>query len=235
MANQYTAKFPERFWEKVEKTDKCWIWIGRVNKDGYGEVSYNNRVWKAHRLSYLIEHKDFNRSLYVCHNCDNPSCVNPRHLFLASQKVNMQDMSNKNRHGNQKINQSYSDWLSIRPNKGIDDECNRGHKFSYENTRIKKRGNGYARLCRECQYNTAKEDLVEYKVKSFVRGIPNRSEVVNGIIDKIRSNDIKCWYCDGPFECLDHEFPKHLGGKITIENINPSCNNCNQKRKKLYA
>lgn len=235
MANQYTSKFPERFWEKVEKTNNCWLWTGRKNKYDYGEVSYKGKVWKAHRLSYLIEYGSFDTSLYVCHYCDNPSCVRPEHLFLASQKTNMLDMSKKVRHGNQKPVQSYEDWLSIRPNKSMSDKCKNGHEFSQINTRIKKRGGGFARVCRECQYNNAKKDLVRYKINSFVRGIEDRAAVISGLVDKVYLSGVKCWYCHGPFECLDHFIPKSVGGEISIENINPSCNDCNQKRKSKYA
>ena len=235
MANQYTTRFPERFWEKVEKTEYCWIWIARKNHHGYGEFTFNGKVWKSHRLSYFLSNGDFDKSLYVCHTCDNPSCVRPDHLFLASQKSNMIDMVDKKRHGNQKGVQSYDEWLSIRPNKSIKDLCSAGHEFSYNNTRIKKRGTGYARLCRTCQYENSKKDIVLYKVNSFVRGVPNRASIVREIVDKVYSCGVKCWYCGGPFECLDHQIPKKRGGEISPSNINPSCNDCNQKRKSLYA
>lgn len=233
MANQYTSKFPDRFWNKVEKGDTCWIWTARKNKYGYGEISYNNTVWKAHRLSYLINYGDFDKDLYISHICDNPSCVNPKHLFLSTQKQNMEDMVKKKRHGNfSKELISYDEWLLIRPNKSKKDLCKKGHELSDENTRIKKGSKYFVRLCRTCQYATSKSDIVAYKVKGFVRGVKNRKEVVLGIIDKVYSLGVQCLYCGGNFECLDHFISKKDGGKITIENINPSCNDCNQKRKR---
>lgn len=235
MANQFTTSFPERFWSKVKKNSDCWIWTGSKNKFGYGEFFYQGKVWKAHRVAYLIEYGEYELSLKVAHRCDNPTCVKPDHLFLATQRQNIIDMVNKNRHGaNQKIMQSYDDWLRNRPNKSKNDRCSRGHKFSDKNTRIKQSGIRFLRVCRACQHNTAKKDIVSYKVKNFVRGIENRAEVVGGLIDKINSLGVKCFYCGGPFECLDHYIPQKNNGQISVENINPSCNNCNQKRKSQF-
>jgi 5-methylcytosine-specific restriction endonuclease McrA len=130
--------------------------------------------------------------------------------------------------------QSYDNWLAIRPNKSKDDLCPRGHEFSDSNTRIKLINNRYARVCKTCQYDTAKKDFVSYKVKNFVRGVENRKEIIEGLIDKINHLGVKCFYCEGDFECLDHYIPKKLNGPISIENINPSCNRCNQKRKSKF-
>jgi len=235
MANQHTTTFPERFWSKIEKTNSCWFWKAATNKFGYGEIFYNKKVWKAHRLSYFIAFGDFDTKLYVAHHCDNPTCVNPDHLFLATQKENVVDMVAKGRHGaGAGLLISYDEWLSIRPKKGKKDICKRGHKFSDKNTRIKKIKSRYARICRTCQSETARADLVRYKVSGFVRKVENRKEVIDRIVDKVYSIGVRCMYCGGDFECLDHEIPKFLGGEITPENINPSCNSCNQKRKALF-
>jgi len=234
MANQYTTTFPERFWSKVNKTSGCWNWTARKNKHLYGEFLYNNKVWKAHRLSYLIYYGDFDLSLFVLHKCDNPSCVNPDHLFLSTQKENMMDMSKKGRAKNQtNMSISYDSWLSIRPNKSKKDLCKRGHEFSDKNTRIKISNSRILRQCRTCQYENTRKDIVLYKVKNFVRGVENRQEVISGLVDKIYSLGVKCIYCGGDFESLDHFVQKKNGGQISVENINPSCNQCNQSRKNI--
>jgi hypothetical protein len=148
----------------------------------------------------------------------------------------MNDMVKKGRHGNKQVQaKSYEEWLSTRPNKHKEDRCRKGHSFSDENTRIKIIGQRLVRVCRQCQYDTPRKDIVSYKVKCFVRGVENRKEIVAGLIDKIHQLGVKCMYCGGPFECLDHFVPKFLGGDISVENINPSCDNCNQRRKSLYV
>lgn len=236
MANQYTTPWPDRFWEKVNKTEDCWIWMKSKDGSGYGTISYLGKVYKAHRLSYELEFGSFDKSLRVLHLCDNPSCIRPSHLFLGSQSDNMIDMVKKGRHGKGQLEiPSYEDFCKIPSKRKVSNFCKNGHEYSKENTRIKYIGQRLVRVCRTCQRNSAKKDMVRYKVNGFVRGVKNRKKIIDGIVDKIYANGVKCWYCKGPFECLDHEYPKHLGGKTTIENINPCCNNCNQKRKSLYV
>jgi len=235
MANQYTIQWPDAFWKKVRKTPSCWIWQGSVNMHGYGQLSHNGRAWKAHRLSYKMEYGEVDESLYVCHKCDSPPCVNPSHLFLGTQKANMMDLVNKKGHGRGQLDlPTYKQWLLDRPRKTMSDKCRRGHFFSEENTRIKKRGRFLVRICRICQHNTASRDRTTYKVKGFVRNVPNRAEVVESLVEKIKLLGECCAYCGGEFECLDHIVPKSCGGGISAANINPSCNDCNQSRKKLF-
>lgn len=89
----------ERFWEKVDKksNESCWNFIG-ANNQGYGQlyVSKGKKI-RANRLSYEIHFGKISDNLVVCHRCDNPSCVNPKHLFAGSQKDNITDMHSKNR------------------------------------------------------------------------------------------------------------------------------------------
>ena len=89
----------ERFWSFVKKTKGCWNWTGNKWK-GYGMISAWNpkpRLLKAHRLSYELHKGQVPKGLCVLHSCDNPSCVNPKHLFLGTQLDNLQDMREKGR------------------------------------------------------------------------------------------------------------------------------------------
>lgn len=79
----------------------CWSWSGSKDGKGYGTIS--NRKGskfspeKAHRVSYEKHFGLIPAGMLVCHKCDNPECTNPEHLFIGTQKDNMQDCSNKNR------------------------------------------------------------------------------------------------------------------------------------------
>lgn len=77
--------------------ETCWIWSGYTDKDGYGTLRALNKDYKAHRLSFLLFYGDIPKGMLICHSCDNPSCVNPKHLFLGTPKDNMDDMIKKNR------------------------------------------------------------------------------------------------------------------------------------------
>lgn len=91
-----------RFWSKVNKTKKCWVWVGRIGTHGYGVFSIARKNFRAHRFSYSIIHGDLN-GLSVLHKCDNPACVNPDHLFLGTQNDNIKDMVAKGRNPTSKL------------------------------------------------------------------------------------------------------------------------------------
>ena len=92
---------PKAFMEWVEKIpfSTCWYWMGGSNRAGYGLVRHEGKHTLAHRASYMIHKGPVPNDLFVCHSCDEPSCVNPDHLWLGTHRDNHQDMMNKGRHG----------------------------------------------------------------------------------------------------------------------------------------
>ena len=92
----------DRFWEKADKKgeDECWEWLAGKNYKGYGVFRFDDNGklgYIAHRASWKIHFGCRPKHLLVLHHCDNPSCVNPNHLFLGTNQDNMNDMSNKKR------------------------------------------------------------------------------------------------------------------------------------------
>lgn len=91
----------KRFWSKINKLgpDECWLWTGATQGFGYGVLNscVNNKLVRAHRLSWNIHNGDIPANMFVCHKCDNPLCVNPKHLFIGSNTDNVHDMWKKGR------------------------------------------------------------------------------------------------------------------------------------------
>lgn len=90
----------ERFWSKVARTQNeadCWLWLGATRAGGYGSIKVGRKLEMAHRVSYLLAHGSIDEGLCVLHRCDNPSCVNPSHLFLGTKKDNTADRISKGR------------------------------------------------------------------------------------------------------------------------------------------
>lgn len=92
-----------RFWTYVKKTDGCWIWLGGKDDNGYGKYRISVSQYKASRVSYTIHFGDPGE-IFVLHQCDNPSCIRPDHLFLGDQVDNQRDCQAKYRRAEHKGN-----------------------------------------------------------------------------------------------------------------------------------
>jgi len=93
----------ERFWSRVNiaGADECWEWRSTKQTYGYGILKIKGKMKGAHRLAWLFTNGEIPNGLWVLHKCDNPSCVNPNHLFLGTARDNAQDRARKGRNGNQ--------------------------------------------------------------------------------------------------------------------------------------
>jgi Zinc-binding loop region of homing endonuclease len=88
----------EVFWSKVvvSGTEDCWLWKNKLYRNGYGHFQLRAKDFVASRVAYqLSKDVELDTLQEVCHTCDNPRCCNPKHLFLGSRKVNMEDAVSK--------------------------------------------------------------------------------------------------------------------------------------------
>jgi hypothetical protein len=108
----------------------CIVWIGALDKDYYGKITLSKRNLRTHRVSYKQFYGIDPGKKLVCHKCDIPNCLNPRHLFLGTAKANWEDAGSKGRL-----------WYQSKTS------CVNGHKYTKDNTRINKYGYRRCRVC----------------------------------------------------------------------------------------
>lgn len=90
----------ESVWNRVEKTETCWLWRGQLDRDGYGMcyVPSVQVVRKAHRVIYeMMSSFQIPDGTIACHQCDNPPCVRPSHIVWGDHKDNMADKRSRRR------------------------------------------------------------------------------------------------------------------------------------------
>lgn len=108
----------------------CWVWQKSCNTWGYGQVQVNKKRWMVHRLMYTLHKGEIADGLDCLHDCDNPPCCNPDHLWLGTQLQNSLDMASKGRTDAQKRT-----------------HCTRGHDYAVHGVR---HGKNQWRQCTIC-------------------------------------------------------------------------------------
>lgn len=135
-------RFDRDFWDFVERSGECWNWTGPTNRKGYG-------LWKrslAHRFSLAEAVPSPDPSLFACHTCDNPPCVNPAHLYWGTAADNARDLVERGTPNNQ---------------NSLKTHCKNGHELAGDNLRIV--GKDQRRQCRECDNARSRERQRRYR------------------------------------------------------------------------
>ena len=81
----------ERFWDKVDKSGDCWIWLA-YTYNGYGRFKVDGKDQWAHRVAWFLEHGYYPEPpMQINHKCNNPPCVRPSHLYEGDQGQSVHD------------------------------------------------------------------------------------------------------------------------------------------------
>jgi len=145
----YDQKIINRFNSKVDTagptqshmTTACHQWAACTIK-GYGRFGVGAKMIRSHRVSYEIHRGPIPDGLCVLHECDNPTCVNPQHLFVGTHQDNADDKMAKGRHTNGNTEKTH---------------CIHGHEFTKKNTYYRADGKRQCKACdaRRCRARRA--------------------------------------------------------------------------------
>lgn len=88
-----------RFLDKAvpEPNSGCWLWDGAQTPSGYGSLRVDGKTRKATHISLSLDGRPRPDGHMACHTCDNPSCVNPQHLYWGTGFDNMRDAAKRGR------------------------------------------------------------------------------------------------------------------------------------------
>jgi hypothetical protein len=97
-------RMKEYYESRVIKRPGCWGWKGAKDENGYGRIRteqisrHSNRNVRAHRFAYEIYVRALEEGELVLHDCDQPSCTNPKHLHAGTHQQNHREAVERGRH-----------------------------------------------------------------------------------------------------------------------------------------
>ncbi len=105
-AGSRLSNIDKRILSRLDTTGYCWLWTGKLDARGRGRVWRNGKIEIHHRAVWSILRGPIPDGAKLCHHCDNPTCANPDHIYVGTQKTNVADMMARGRH-----------WTTLQPER----------------------------------------------------------------------------------------------------------------------
>jgi hypothetical protein len=156
----------QRFWKHVDRRadDECWPWTAAKRPTGYGFFWDGETHGGAHRFSWRIANgRPIPAGKVICHSCDNPSCVNPAHLWAGTPKENRADCEAKGRATQPPRFVGVEHWRSRNSH------CRHGHPLTSDNVYMRSDG---GRRCRQCDRDKHVRRLTDVQVSGYLERGP---------------------------------------------------------------
>lgn len=101
------------YYSMPEPNSGCRLWLGHVDEAGYGLISWQGRVVRAHRASWEEANGPLPDGLIACHHCDVPGCIESTHIFPGTHGDNAADRMRKGRHRCDPLRGEEASWAKL--------------------------------------------------------------------------------------------------------------------------